>query len=63
MTPTSQWADWLAEVVAEAERQWRELPMWARPVYVPPPGRPVTEGEDDESWTLPRLIVTAKEGD
>lgn len=39
-------ADWLAGEFAEAERQWRELPVWARPVYVPPlTPEPAKEGQ------------------
>lgn len=38
--------DWLAEEFAEADRQWRELPVWARPVYVPPlTPEPAKEGQ------------------
>ena len=27
---------WLDEVFEEAEKAWNELPVWARPIYVPP---------------------------
>jgi hypothetical protein len=29
-------ADWLAKVFEEAEREYRALPEWARPVVTPP---------------------------
>ena len=48
MTPVRQGGDWLAEATAEARRQWRELPVWARPVYVTPMDCPYNETEDEE---------------
>jgi hypothetical protein len=33
--------DWLAETFAQAERHWRQLPEWARPIYTGSLRRPL----------------------
>lgn len=43
--------DWLLEEFRQAEREWAELPEWAKPIYVPPAPDTIPPPESEPEYT------------